>query len=77
MTWQSFIGPATLIYMISATIAGVWWAADLSARVSASERAVASAAAASDRIVRLETLVGKVDEQLTRIENKMENPRDR
>ena len=73
MDWKLFIGPATLVYTISASIAGVWWASDLSTRVSLAERQVVTTASAAERIVRLETLIVHLDTQLNRIENKLDS----
>jgi len=72
MDWSKIIGPATLIYLISASIAGVWWASDLSTRVAVSERQVSSASAASERITRLESTMMQIDKQLDRIEVKLD-----
>lgn len=76
MDWKVFIGPATLVYVVSASIAGVWWASDLSSRVSAAERQVTTTSGTAERIVRLETLIVHLDTQLNRIENKLDR-RDR
>lgn len=70
--WDKFIGPATIVYLVSITVAGVWWASDLSSRVSASERVIGDNAKANERLVRLETLVQSVDGQLHRIEDKLD-----
>lgn len=76
MDWKQLIGPATLVYVISASIAGVWWAASLSNRVEVAERQVMTSSNAAERIVRLETLIVQLDTQLNRIENKLDR-RDR
>lgn len=53
MTADKLIGPATVIYLASASIAALWWASDLSARVAALEHTTVTA----ERIARLETEV--------------------
>ena len=77
MNWNAIVGPATLVYLVSITIGGVWWASDLSTRVATSERRVEAAASAAERFVRLETLVSHVDAQLNRIEDKLDRREDR
>ena len=51
MTWDKFVGPATLVYLISATVAALWWASDLTTRVKTIEASTVTA----ERIARLET----------------------
>lgn len=53
MTADKLIGPATVIYLASASIAALWWASDLSARVAALEHTTVT----GERIARLETEV--------------------
>lgn len=72
MQWDKVIGPATVVYLVSLTIGGVWWASDLSARLSASESAINKASASAERIARLETLLTHLDSQLNRIEDKLD-----
>lgn len=72
MAWDKIIGPATLIYIVSASVAGIWWASDLSSRVSAAETQVRITAASSERITRVETLLIAVDRQLDKMENKLD-----
>lgn len=50
MTFDRFVGPATLVYLISATVAALWWASDLSRRVQTIESSTVTA----ERIARLE-----------------------
>lgn len=75
MNWNAIVGPATFIYMISITVGGVWWASDLSARMATQERVQREAADTTSRLVRLETLVGRIDTQLGRIEGKIDDRR--
>ena len=75
MSWDKIVGPATFVYLLSITIGGVWWASDLSARMSSQERVQRDSADAASRLVRLETLVGRIDDQLGRIERKLDERR--
>jgi multidrug resistance efflux pump len=72
MNWDKFIGPATLIYLVSATVAGIWWASDLTARVSTAEAQVRIAATASERITRVEVLLVGMDKQLDKIDARLD-----
>lgn len=83
MNWDKLIGPATIVYLITITVGGVWWASDLSTRVKTVEDNAATfkfdvrgdinaLRAADARITRLETLIGQVDRQLDRIETKLD-----
>jgi hypothetical protein len=51
MSWDKFLGPATIVYIVSATVAALWWASDLTSRVKAIEGSTVTA----ERIARLET----------------------
>jgi hypothetical protein len=51
MTLDKLIGPATLVYLASATVAALWWASNLTTRVAVLERSTVTA----ERIARLET----------------------
>lgn len=53
MTADKLIGPATAIYLASASVAALWWASDLTARVAALEHTTVT----GERIARLETEV--------------------
>jgi hypothetical protein len=53
MNADKLIGPATVIYLVSASVAALWWASDLSARVAALEHSTVTA----ERIARLEVEV--------------------
>lgn len=75
MNWNSVVGPATFVYLLSITVGGVWWASDLSARMMTQERVQREAADTAGRLVRLETLVGRIDDQLGRIERKLDDRR--
>jgi uncharacterized protein YlxW (UPF0749 family) len=50
---EKFIGPATLVYAFSASVASLWWAADLSRRVDTIEHSTVTA----ERLARLEAEV--------------------
>jgi len=73
MNWNAVVGPATFVYLLSITVGGVWWASDLSARMISQERVQREAADTAGRLVRLETLVGRIDDQLGRIERKLDD----
>jgi len=53
MRFDKILGPATIVYLISATIAALWWASDLTRRVSTVEASTVTA----ERIARLEAEV--------------------
>lgn len=72
MNWQHIIGPATFVYLMTITIGGVWWASDLSARMATTERTQRESADSAAKLVKLETLVGRLDAQLERIERKLD-----
>ena len=50
MSFDKFLGPATVVYLISATVAALWWASDLTTRVKTIEGSTVTA----ERIARLE-----------------------
>jgi uncharacterized protein YlxW (UPF0749 family) len=50
---ERFIGPATIVYVLSASVACLWWAADLSRRVVTIEHSTVTA----ERLARLEAEV--------------------
>jgi hypothetical protein len=58
MTAGKFLGPATLVYLASVSVAALWWASDLTARVTAIERSTVTA----ERIARLEAQVAGMSE---------------
>ena len=58
MTLDKLVGPATLIYLASATVTALWWASDLTSRVHAIEHSTVSA----ERIARLETEVAALND---------------
>ena len=76
MNWEKLIGPGTLVYLVTITIGGVWWASDISTRMAVTERKVESGAQADGRIVRLEVLITRLDTQLDRIETKLDRRAD-
>jgi uncharacterized protein YlxW (UPF0749 family) len=53
MSFDKILGPAMVVYMISATVAALWWASDLTRRVTTVETSTVSA----ERIARLEVEV--------------------
>ena len=73
--WDKMIGPATLVYVVSATFAAIWWAASVSARIDDVERKILSSASTADRLTRVETILINVDKQLDRIDSKLDERR--
>ena len=53
MKVNSIVGPATLVYLASASVAALWWASDLTRRVQTIEGSTVT----GERIARLETEV--------------------
>lgn len=53
MTFDRILGPATVVYLASATLAALWWASDLTRRVTTIESSTVTA----ERIARLEAEV--------------------
>lgn len=53
MNFDKILGPATIVYLISATVAALWWASDLTRRVATVEASTVTA----ERIARLEAEV--------------------
>lgn len=51
MSWDRILGPATIVYLISVTVAALWWASDLTRRVATIEASTVT----GERIARLET----------------------
>lgn len=76
MSWDKLIGPGTLVYLVTITVGGVWWASDISTRVASTERKVEASSQADGRIVRLEVLITRLDTQLDRIETKLDRRAD-
>lgn len=70
--WDKFVGPATLVYVVSATFAAIWWAASVSARIDDAERKIQAAANTADRLTRVETILINLDKQLDRIDHKLD-----
>jgi len=73
--WKEWLGPATLIYVISATFGIIWWAATLNERLQHVETNQASAVSTDQRLTRVETILINVDKQLDRIDNKLDQHR--
>jgi hypothetical protein len=55
----------------------IWWAADLSARVSQVERTQNAAAPQGDRLTRVEVRMEAIQEGITRIERLIQQPRQK
>lgn len=55
---EKLVGPATLVYVASAGLAGLWWASDLSRRVLTIEHSTVTA----ERLARLEAEVHSLGE---------------
>ena len=53
MRFNKIMGPATLVYLVSATVGALWWASDLTRRV----KTIESSTVTAERIARLETEV--------------------
>lgn len=53
MSIDKVLGPATIVYLVSATVAALWWASDLTRRV----QTVESSTVTAERIARLEVEV--------------------
>lgn len=73
--WEKFVGPATLVYVVSATFAAIWWAASISARIDDAERKIQSSSSTADRLTRVETILLNVDKQLDKIDAKLDERR--
>lgn len=73
--WDKMIGPATLVYVVSATFAAIWWAASVSARIDDAERKIQAAANTADRLTRVETILINLDKQLDKIDHKLDQQR--
>lgn len=73
--WDKFIGPATLVYLVSATFAAIWWAASVSARIDDAERKIQAASNTADRLTRVETILINLDKQLDKIDSKLDERR--
>lgn len=73
--WDKFVGPATLVYVVSATFTAIWWAASVSARIEDAERKIQSASSTADRLTRVETILLNVDKQLDKIDAKLDERR--
>jgi uncharacterized protein YlxW (UPF0749 family) len=58
MRFDKVLGPATIVYLVSATLAALWWASDLTRRVTTIEGSTVTA----ERIARLETEVRSLAE---------------
>lgn len=70
--WEKLIGPATLVYAVSATFAAIWWAASMSARIDDAEKKIQAASNTADRLTRVEVILINLDKQLDRINHKLD-----
>lgn len=70
--WEKLIGPATLVYAVSATFAAIWWAASMSARIDDAEKKIQAASNTADRLTRVEVILINLDKQLDRIDHKLD-----
>lgn len=59
-TLDKVFGPATVVYLLSVSVAALWWASDLTTRVRAIERSTVTA----ERIARLEAEVAGLNENM-------------
>jgi len=73
--WDKWMGPATLVYVVSATFGAIWWASDMSARLQAAENKVQAAELTADRLTRVETLLLGLDKQIDKIDAKLDRQR--
>ncbi len=58
MTLDKLFGPATFVYLVSVTVAALWWASDLTTRVTTLEQSTVTA----ERLARLEAEVNALAE---------------
>ena len=73
--WDKWLGPATLVYAISATFGAIWWASDLSSRLEEAEAKVLITQSTADRLTRVETLLIGLDKQIDKIDAKLDRQR--
>lgn len=65
---------ALIVTLAVQTGLGIWWAADLSARVGQVERQQVATAPNSDRLTRVETRLEAVQQGIERIERLIQTP---
>lgn len=53
MSVEKLIGPATIVYVVSMTVAALWWASDLTRRVTTIEHSTVT----GERLARIEAEV--------------------
>lgn len=73
--WDKWIGPATLVYAVTATFGAIWWASDLSSRLAEAESKMHGAGLTAERLARVETLLLGLDKQIDRIDAKLDRQR--
>lgn len=74
---KGWLGPATLIYVISASFGAIWWASDLSTRLQEVERKEAADGETDKRLTRVETILINLDKQLDKIDAKLDRQQSR
>lgn len=68
MSLDRILGPATIVYLISATVAALWWASDLTRRVTTVEASTVTA----ERIARLEAEVRGLADSTTELKGSVQ-----
>jgi hypothetical protein len=69
MSFDKILGPATIIYLLSATVAALWWASDLTRRVTTVEASTVTA----ERIARLEAEVRGLGENTKELKSSVQD----
>lgn len=69
MNFDKIMGPATIVYLISATVAALWWASDLTRRVTTVEASTVTA----ERIARLEAEVRGLGENTKELKSSVQD----
>jgi hypothetical protein len=69
MSFDKALGPATIVYVISATVAALWWASDLTRRVTTVEASTVTA----ERIARLEAEVRGLGETTKELKSSVQD----
>jgi translation initiation factor IF-2 len=68
MSFDKVLGPATIVYLLSATVAALWWASDLTRRVTTVEASTVTA----ERIARLEAEVRGLGENTKELKSSVQ-----
>jgi translation initiation factor IF-2 len=69
VSFDKILGPATIVYLISGTVAALWWASDLTRRVTTVEASTVTA----ERIARLETEVRGLGENTRELKGSVQD----